>query len=93
MERAWMGHRDSHLTHLIDVAQADVQGGLLAGVLLLTPARAGLTCKHSKARQRPGRKREWAPGRTEVGPALAQGHRAQGTSTQPGPRVLVATAV
>lgn len=50
VEQVWMGLRGSHLTHLIDVAQADVQGGLLAGVLLFTAARAGLTGKYSKAR-------------------------------------------
>lgn len=93
--RAWAGHGDSHVTHLIDVAQADVQGSLLAGVLLLTPARAGLPCKHSKARQRQregnGNGHQGERGGGE--PALAQGHRAQGPSTQPGPRVPIATAM
>lgn len=53
--------RDRRETHLIDIAQADGQGRLLGGVLLL--AQASFTFRHAKAKQNTRKEKgEWAPG-------------------------------
>ena len=59
-----MASRNGCVTHLVDVVQADIQGNLQGGVLLLTPVQASAIFKHPKVRQkqREGDGRRWAQG-------------------------------
>lgn len=55
---------ETGVTHLIDEAQAHIQGSLWGGILLLTPAQAPAVFKHSKVRQKQseGDGRRWPQG-------------------------------